>query len=1100
VSTPGFSGFVSNSIFAQVLVKRTEFAVVPILEEHPMSQPSKNRPPRVDLPVVDRQVPPSSPANEACGAWDRRTFLKWTGLGAVALSTAVPGRVAVAGPFEAADVRDHFVPSDKKLESAWVADLFAKGEPTWYWGKDLETIGMPVGGICAGQVYLAGDGRLVHWDVFNQHIFTGYGRDNYELGRRPATPLAQGFAIQAGSGESKIRRTLDIAGFPDLRFCGEYPIGTVEYRESGFPVKVRLQAFSPFTPLNEEDSALPATILQFTVKNIGQTATEVLLAGWLENAVCLHSSRGLFGARINRPIRTDTVAMISGTAQRVDPPPPSRDPIVLADFEGADYGDWQVEGEAFGKKPAGGTLGRQQPVSGFLGKGLVNTYLGSSDQSHGKLISPTFKIERDFLCFLVGGGDHAGKTCIHLMVGDRAVRTATGKRNERLEWHNWDVRELRGQSARIEIVDAESGPWGHINVDQIELRDQPMPAIQGELEEQPDFGSMALALLDDSRDLRLVAALPDGSPAEVIFDADWSSEPEQAERPFGKPLIGAAAKRLTLDAGQEATVTFAITWCFPSRELRGGQRRNYYANRYATAADVARYLAEHADRLIGETKLWHDTWYDSSLPHWLLDRLFSTTSTLATSTCQWWANGRFWAWEGVGCCRGTCSHVWNYEHSMARLFPRLERAVREMQDYNPEAGFVEETGMVRFRGEDWNLWAGDGQAGTVLKAYREHQCSADASFLERNWPRIKKSLEFLIREDADDNGLLEGSQHNTYDINFFGPNTMVGSLYLAALLAGAAMADTMGDTAFAAQCRRLFESGSRLTVERLFNGEYFRQQVDLEKHPQHQYGEGCLSDQLFGQGWAHQVHLGYVYPRQQVLAALQSIWRYNWAPDIGPQNEAHTPERWFARPGEAGLFTCTWPHSPHLAKGVRYKNEVWTGIEYQVAGNMAWEGMLTEALAICRGVHQRYHPAKHNPWNEVECGDHYARGMASYGVFLGLCGFEYDGPRGHLGFAPRMTSDDFRAAFTAAAGWGTLSQTRAAGRQLQRIEQCWGRLTLQTLACEVPDEQTIQSVQVTSQDGPIAAEFQQTDRRVEVRLPAPLILNKGDWLQVTLQS
>ena len=115
------------------------------------------------------------------------------------------------------------------------------------------------------------------------------------------------------------------------------------------------------------------------------------------------------------------------------------------------------------------------------------------------------------------------------------------------------------------------------------------------------------------------------------------------------------------------------------------------------------------------------------------------------------------------------------------------------------------------------------------------------------------------------------------------------------------------------------------------------------------------------------------------------------------------------------------PRAPHLAEGVRYKNEVWTGIEYQVAGNMAWEGMVTEALAICRGVHERYHPSKHNPWNEIECGDHYARGMASYGVFLGLCGFEYHGPKGHLGFAPRITPDDFRAAFTAAEGWGTIS-------------------------------------------------------------------------------
>jgi non-lysosomal glucosylceramidase len=1079
-----------------------------------MSQVTPNRLPQADLPVVDPL--------DGCRGWNRRTFLKWTGLGAAALSAAPSGLTAVAGPFASSDVSDHFVPADKKLDAAWLAELSAKGASTWYQGSDLETIGMPVGGLCAGQLYLAGDGRLVHWDIFNQLIFTGYGRDSYNLDRQPETPLSQGFAIQASSGGSTVQRTLDIVGFPGLRFCGEYPIGTVEYRDQAFPVEVRLQAFSPFIPLNEEDSALPATVLQFTVKNPAQAPVDVLLAGWLENAVCLHSSQGLYGARRNRALRGDGLALVSGTAVRLDPPPTVREPIVLSDFEGDDYGDWQVEGEAFGNKPARGTLPGQQPVSGFLGQGLVNTYLGGDDRLHGKLTSPAFKIERDFLCFLIGGGNHAGRTCIHLLVDGRVVRTAAGKQAERLQWHNWDVRDLRDKSARIEIVDAESGPWGHINIDQIELRDQPLPAVEGELEAQPDFGSMALALLDTDACPAAAAengtgsgarmsgacpifgslcmALPDGLPAETIFRAEWSADPPEAERPFGKPLVGAVAKRLTLEPGQEATVTFAVTWCFPTRELRGGQRGNHYANRFASAADVAGYLAEHADRLIGQTKQWHSTWYDSTLPHWLLDRLFSTASTLATSTCQWWANGRFWAWEGVGCCHGTCTHVWNYAHSMARLFPRLERSVREMQDYHPEAGFVEDTGMIRFRGEGWNMWAGDGQAGTILKAYREHLCSADGALLERNWPRIKKSLEFLIREDADENGLLEGSQHNTYDIDFFGPNTMVGSLYLAALQAGTAMADTMGDQDFATRCRRLFAAGSRLSVERLFNGEYFIQQVDLEKHPEHQYGDGCLADQLFGQGWAHQVGLGYVYPRAQVLAALQAIWRYNWAPDVGPQNEVHPPERWFARPGEAGLFTCTWPHSPHLARGVRYRDEVWTGIEYQVAGNMAWEGMVTEALAICRGVHERYHPAKHNPWNEVECGDHYARGLASHGVYLGLCGFEYDGPRGHLGFAPRMTPDDFRAAFTAAEGWGTLSQTRQAGVQTQCIEVRWGQLNLQTLAFEVPEGQQVGRVSLTCGTQTLEADNRQDARRLEIRLKKPLILRKGEPLTITIRG
>ena len=266
-------------------------------------------------------------------------------------------------------------------------------------------------------------------------------------------------------------------------------------------------------------------------------------------------------------------------------------------------------------------------------------------------------------------------------------------------------------------------------------------------------------------------------------------------------------------------------------------------------------------------------------------------------------------------------------------------------------------GEIRFRGENWGIWAGDSQGGYILKAYREHQLSQDDAFLKRNWPNIRKATEFLIDQDGNADGLLEGQQHQTYDQNYFGPNTMVGSLYLGALRAAEEMARDTGDVQFADTCRKIFEQGQVNSVKQLFNGEYFIQKVDLEKHPEWQYADGCLADQMFGQGWAHQVNLGYLYPRETVLKSLESIWKYCWAPDVGLQNEKHKPERWFAYPGEAGLFTCTWPKSKHLGpKSTRYRNEIWTGIEYQVANHMAYEGMLTESLAICRAIHDRYHP------------------------------------------------------------------------------------------------------------------------------------------------
>ena len=479
---------------------------------------------------------------------------------------AAAGRAlpAVAGPFDAKETGDHFVPADKKLKPEWVRSLFARGEPTFYQGTDLATIAMPVGGICAGQLYLTGDGRLVRWDVFNQHIFTGFGRDNYELGRQPEPVLQQGFAVRVRGGGKTIERTLDVHGFPGVRFCGEYPIATVEYRDRTVPVAVTLEAFSPFIPLEAPDSALPATVMQFTLKNTASSAAEVTLAGWLENGVALESGKQMYGVRRNRVRSREGLTMLVGSAREAEPPKPDRAPVVLADFEGDDYGDWTVEGEAFGTAPARGTLGRQQTVKGFLGKGLVNTFLGG-DPPCGKLTSGAFTVERHFLGFFIGGGQHEGRTCVNLVVDGKVVRTAAGKNNEELQPHTWDVREFAGKTARIEIVDAESGGWGHVNVDQIELRDTPGPFARGSLCSQPDFGTMALAVLDDGDSVLSSTSLPEGPPAEALFDGQGLADGGVDEKPFGQTLVGGLGRSVKLEPGEQKQVTFLVTWCFANR-------------------------------------------------------------------------------------------------------------------------------------------------------------------------------------------------------------------------------------------------------------------------------------------------------------------------------------------------------------------------------------------------------------------------------------------------------------------------------------------------------------------------------------------------------
>ncbi|HEV3259845.1 MAG TPA: GH116 family glycosyl hydrolase [Gemmataceae bacterium] len=1030
---------------------------------------------------------PHAASDDPRPAVSRRGFLA-AGTGAVALSL-VEG---CCGTARADKVGTHHIAEDKNLAKAWVASLFARGQSKVYRGDELTCTGMPVGGICAGQLYLRGDGTLAVWQIFNHPNFTGYGENCYRT-YTPPSPVQQGFALWVKPQDGQaVYRTLDRAGFPDVEFVGEYPIGRVRYvrpDRDPLPVEVALEAFSPFIPLNARESATPGTVLRFTVRNTSDKPVEAAVGGWLQNVVCERHAGKVRGRGRNSILRSPGMTTLLLSAEQT--PTPRLDkvapPEVFADFESGTYRGWKKTGTAFGERPATGTLPNQQPVSGFGGKYLVNTFVGG-DASTGTLTSSEFTIRRPYINFRIGGGDHPGKTCINLLVGGKVVRTDTGRNNEKLQWDFWDVAELKGQKARIEIVDQETGGWGHINIDDIQFADAPpADARVGPLKDQADFGTLALSVLDAG-----ASGSTDGLARFRKTGALGSDPVKPAAFPLGQSRTGGLATRFELAPGESREVVFLVTWHFAK-----GEHSQAYGRWFGDAVVVAKYLHEHLVRLSRLTHLFHDTYYDSTLPHWLLDRLMMPTSTLATGTCQWWRNGRFWAWEGVGCCNGTCTHVWNYAQGMARLFPELERSARAMQDLGP--AFDPKDGRVGFRGEDpGQPYAADGQCGTVLKCYREHLMSKDGSFLKEHWPRIKKVMEYEIGRDGNADGVIEDKQWNTYDLDFVGPNTFVGALYLAALAAAARMADLQGDKEFANRCRGIADKGSRWTVGHLWNGEYFVQRVPKGASTQFQYGDGCLADHLLGQTWAHQLDLGYVYAADKVRAALKSIYRYNWAPDVAAQNQAYPPARWFARPGDAGLFVCTWPKGHRFKEPVLYRDEVWTGSEYQVAAHLLYEGMIREGLSIVRGIHERYDGRRHNPWNEVECGDHYARALASWGCLLGLSGYHHDGPAGRLGFAPRWQADHFQCFFTAAEGWGSLSQRRTGRRQDNAVAVKHGRLVLRELVLDVPETVKAGRPKAAVAKQAVAMTASQEGRRMTLSLDEALILEAGQTLTVVL--
>lgn len=647
----------------------------------------------------------------------------------------------------------------------------------------------------------------------------------------------------------------------------------------------------------------------------------------------------------------------------------------------------------------------------------------------------------------------------------------------------------------------------------IDLKDQATGRLRNRVVSRPSMQSVYMDI-----DVYGSTIAPDhayrGNLSLSVLDAGAEATADQskenrtyAEAPLGTPLNGALTSHVTLKKGESRKLTYILSWYFPNRPLsyKGSEWNkplppntppigNMYANWYNSSLDVARQLAANLPRLEKETFTFHDAYYNqTSLPYWLIHRILMPVSTLATETCQWWATDKFWAWEGVGSCEGTCTHVWGYAQAMAALFPELERNLREKTDYSVS---LRPDGAILSRNGEHGVLI-DGHASVILRMYREHLMSKNNYFLSRNWDKIKRSIRYLIEEDGNEDGLIVKEQPNTYDIAFHGANTYVGGLYLAALRAGEKMAVLMKDTAAASLYKKIYEAGSGNSMDRLWNEAYgyFTQEVNEKEYPVHQYGKGCLSDQLFGQTWSDLLRLGSLYPDDAIDRTLRAIWDYNWTPDVGPQTRLHLPERYYAHDGEPGLLVCTWPFSPHPGEaGVRYRDEVWTGIEYQVATDMIFRGKTEEGLAMVKAVHWRYDGTKHNPWNEVECGDHYARAMASYGVLTAIQDYWYDGPKGVMGFAPKIGADHFKGFFTSAEGWGNISQTRTKERQENMVEVKYGRLTLSQLHLSVVSPDRLQTVTVCVNGKEIPSSFK-VDGAVEISFD-PVELNGGDRLAV----
>ena len=566
------------------------------------------------------------------------------------------------------------------------------------------------------------------------------------------------------------------------------------------------------------------------------------------------------------------------------------------------------------------------------------------------------------------------------------------------------------------------------------------------------------------------------------------------------------AAHVRLEPGRAQQIHFVLAWHFPNTENywinepenRGKPLKNQYGARWRSAWEPAAYALANLDSLRRRSLAYRDALYASTVPAPVLDAVSSQASIVRTNTVMVLENNRTLAFEGcndnAGCCPMNCTHVYNYEQAMAHLYPELERSMREtdfLVNMRADGSMSFRTPVPLRQGGNKIHPAADGQMGCVMKVYREWRLGAGDAWLRKLWPQVKRALEYAwVGWDADRDGVMEGEQHNTYDIEFYGPNSMMGTLYLGALAAAARMAERMGEADTARRYRELAEQGAVRLDRLLWNGDFYVQKVDerQEKAAKYQYGEGCLSDQLLGQWFAEVVDLGKLLPEEHLQRALDSIFRYNFRQEFETLPNA---QRIYALNDEKGLLLCSWPKGKRPELPFVYSDEVWTGIEYQVAAHLIYEGRVKEGLAIVAGARERYDGVRRNPWDEVECGHHYARAMSSWSLLTALSGFSYSAPDGDLRFHPRVSPANFRALYSTGTAWGSYTQKRTAARLEAQVEVAGGRLEFAQLRLPAPRAAKVKA--------PVPAKVEARDGEAVVRFDSPVRLDKGQKFGVVVE-
>lgn len=558
-----------------------------------------------------------------------------------------------------------------------------------------------------------------------------------------------------------------------------------------------------------------------------------------------------------------------------------------------------------------------------------------------------------------------------------------------------------------------------------------------------------------------------------------------------------------LNPGEEKTVRLMMSWYVPHSNLREGlgpvsdeqlkadlakcepgsgccadlsniYYEPWYSSRFKNIDEVVKYWKLNYSDLKEKSELFSNSFYNSSLPPEVVEAVAANLTILKSPTVLRQKDGKLWAWEGChdnsGCCYGSCTHVWNYAQAIPHLFPGLERTLRETEFTvsQNEPGHQNFRTSLPIQAVDSHGFhaAADGQLGGIMKIYRDWRISGNTDWMKSLYPAVKQSIDYCIATwDPKHKGIVEEPHHNTYDIEFWGPEGMCTSIYLGALSAIIEMGKIAGDDI--SEYQNLLAKGKTSLENDLYNGEYFIQKITVEgleakdpvagskvginmnyspeaiallqkEGPKYQYGNGCLSDGILGAWIGKMSGLNDFVYSEKVKSHLNSVYKYNLKTDLSNHINPQRPS--YAIGNEGGLLLCTWPKGDALTLPFVYSNEVWTGIEYQVASHLMSVGETEKGLEIVREVRKRYDGKIRNPFNEYECGHWYARAMASYGLLQGLTGVRYDAVDQVLYVDSKV--GDFKSFLSTEYGFGT-------------VEYKNGKTDLQVAFGEIPAREII---------------------------------------------